>query len=156
MSESKNKESEVDPSDKYLDLGVGITISPDEPLHPSQEEVPDADDHEEKRDRDLDREYDYLLNDDKKKQFVDEPCYPDQYARYPETVRRVGPTIQVFDMSKTEDAHELNKIMSGSQNHSAPRSMLAIMDKQWSEKEGSWKILAQVYKFKYLKILERD
>ena len=151
------KNPDDDPAMKFLDLGGGIdTLEEDGPLHPSDEEAPKFEDENPELDRDQQRDYDYILNDDKKKHFVDEPCYADQYARYPETVKRVGPMIQVFDTSKTDDLHELNKLMSGAQNHSAPRSMVAIMDKQWAEKSDSWKILAQVYKFKYLNILERE
>jgi hypothetical protein len=163
-----NKEDESGPPeekyDKFMDLGGGFKIVPDEKAsgentttHPSQQKTPRfSDDEEEARDRDINREYDYLLNDDNKKTYLDEPCYADQYARYPETVRRVGPMIQVFNLDAPDDVHELNTLMTGAQNHSAPRSMISIMDKQWSEKTGNWKILAQVYKFKYLNILERD
>lgn len=153
--DEQTSEPEPDPADKYFDLGGGIDLPKDVPLHPSDEKAKFEDEKPE-TDRDIKREYNYVLNDDRKKHFVDEPCYPDQYARYPETVKRVGPMIQVFDTASPDDLHELNTLMSGAQNHSAPRSMVAIMDKQWAEKSGGWKILAQVYKFKYLNILERD
>jgi hypothetical protein len=157
--------SEIPPDDpnmnKYSDLGGGITSVPIVPPEPVQEEDPLEDEndifHEEILDRDKTRPYDFFLDDEtKKKQYTDEPSYADQYSRYPETVRRVGPTMEVFDLSNPSDALEMNKLMAGAQSYNAPRSMLVIVDRQWCDKTSNWKILAQVYKFKYLKILERD
>jgi len=147
-----------EPEEAFEDLGSGTEAGDvgENPihLHPADEPVENP---KETRDRDLNRPaYDFLLDEDKKKQFSKTPSYADQYSRYPETVRTVGPMIRVFDLADANDLTEMNKLMTGFQNHNAPRSVAEIVDKQWDEKTGNWKMLMRVTEFMYLKIIERD
>jgi hypothetical protein len=157
---------ELEEIDTYFDLGGGVAKDPSalhfgqvvpEELLSQEEPSPEYEyTPESKASRDPARPYDFFLGEGNQKEYSDDPSYADQYTRYPETVRKVGPLMEVFDLASPDSVLELNKLMAGAQSHHAPRSMVLILDKQWSEKTANWKILAQVYKFKYLKIVEKN
>jgi len=161
---AKEVTEEEERLDEYHDIGGGVPAGAGldddtTPLHPSEEKVPNLNPESERgpsTDTDINRDYDIILDDAEKKQWSDKPCYADQYLRYPETVRKIGPTLEVFDLADENDKHKLNTLMAGQQSHSAPRSAVAVEDRKWDEKTSNWKILAQVITFKYLKILEKD
>lgn len=167
MAKNKTKKDkqnlEAERLEGFMDVGDGIPKpsepepSKEQPLHPSHVPVPNTSNApEESKERDIHNNYDIIKDADKRKHWSDNPSYPDQYTSYPETVRTVGPTVEVFDLDEKEDLHRFNKYMAGQQSTSAPRSYIHIMDKQWDDKKSNWKILAQVTKFKYLKILEKE
>lgn len=152
--------------DTHFDLGGGVEkdpsalhfgqVSPEDFFHTEEAQSDSGYPEDSRVSRDPTRPYDFFLGEGNQKEYSDEPSYADQYTRYPETVRKVGPLMEVFDLASPDSVLELNKLMAGAQSHHAPRSMVLIMDKQWSEKTANWKILAQVYKFKYLKIVEKN
>ena len=159
MKEPTTKE-DLERMGSHLDLGGGVTaIGHDEALHPSEEPVHDPNPQSEKGpsvDKDIHRDYDIILDPEEQKQWSDKPSYADQFLRFPETVRKIGPTMDVFDLADPDDLHRLNMLQAGAASMSAPRSALSISDTKWDEKTSNWKILGQVIQFKYLKILEKD
>lgn len=165
---SKNKKA---PEEANMDMGGGISVEDSMPndwpddwpqgMHPSDgPSSPNATPEPESAgivDHDINRPaFDLLLDDDKQKQWLEKPSYADQYARFPETVRPVGPTFRVFDMSQEADIQQMNALMAGMQNPNCPRSHVAVEDKQWDDKAANWKVLAKVTHFLYLKIIEKD
>jgi len=154
-NEQEEPLQEEEPNE-FLEMGGGIELEPVEGEAPSDIPVQPHESPKEVVDRDITRDYDVLRDEEKKKQWSTEPCYGDQYQRYPETVRRIGPTLEVFDLSKEADLQTFNTLMAGAQNTAAPRSAVVMLERQWDESNHNWKILAQVLRFKYLKILEND
>lgn len=160
MSDQENIEepyNHKEEDDRFMNMGAGIHIDPEHTYPKLGEEDKDATSFDkDKVDRDINRPYDFLLGTDRKKEFSEEPSYADQHAKYPETVRPVGPMFRVFDLSDETQVQTLNTLSTGYNNTAAPRSMVEIVDKQWDDKTRNWKLLTRVTTFLYLKILEKD
>lgn len=86
----------------------------------------------------------------------EEPSYEDQYLKYPETCKTVGPQIAVYDLSQPEQLEALNTLLSKQAPDTCPRLIVADQEKEFSTTTDNWKILVVYYKVLYRKLISSE
>ena len=82
----------------------------------------------------------------------DAPSYDNQYKRYPETCRIVGPQLAVYNITETEDLLKLNAMLLKQQPEDAPSILIA--NKKENFHEGKWLVLLEYYRVEYKQLIQ--
>lgn len=77
----------------------------------------------------------------------DTPSFADQYIRYPDLCRLVGPQMAMFNVTEKDQLAELNKMLQKQQPEAAPS--IVIANKKENFHEGKWLVLLDYYRVEY-------
>jgi hypothetical protein len=83
--------------------------------------------------------------------WINTPTFEDQYKRFPETTRMVGPVVSVFDVANPEQLKELNALLSKQQPEHAPSIILASRKENFHE--GKWLMLLEYFRVEYKQLI---
>jgi hypothetical protein len=83
--------------------------------------------------------------------WVNTPTFEDQYKRFPETTRMVGPAVAVFDAANTEQLIELNALLAKQQPEDAPSILIASRKENFHE--GKWLMLLEYFRVEYKQLI---
>lgn len=81
----------------------------------------------------------------------DTPTYADQYVKFPDLCRLVGPEMAVFNVTNSEELAKLNVLMAKQNPTSAPG--IVIVNKKENFHEGKWYVLLEYYRVEYKTVL---
>lgn len=81
----------------------------------------------------------------------DTPTFDDQYTKYPDLCRLVGPEVAIFDIINTAELDKLNTMLKKQNPQSAPAIVLA--NKKENFHEGKWYVLLEYYRVEYKTVL---
>ena len=84
--------------------------------------------------------------------WVDTPTFENQYKRYPETCRLVGPQLSVFNITEAEEMMQLNSMLLKQQPEEAPSILIA--SKKENFHEGKWLVLLEYYRVEYKQLIQ--
>jgi hypothetical protein len=79
--------------------------------------------------------------------WADTPSFADQYIRYPDLCRLVGPQMALFNVTEKDQLAELNKMLQKQQPEAAPS--IVIANKKENFHEGKWLVLLDYYRVEY-------
>jgi hypothetical protein len=83
--------------------------------------------------------------------WVATPTFEDQYKRFPQSTRLVGPVVAVFDAASTEQLRELNNLLSKQQPEFAPSILIASRKENFHE--GKWLMLLEYFRVEYKQLI---
>jgi len=83
--------------------------------------------------------------------WVTTPTFEDQYKRFPESTRLVGPVVAVFDAANPDKLKELNALLSKQQPEDAPSIILASRKENFHE--GKWLMLLEYFRVEYKQLI---
>lgn len=83
--------------------------------------------------------------------WISTPTFEDQYKRFPETTRLVGPIVAVYDAANPEQLKELNALLSLQQPESAPTILLASRKENFHD--GKWLMLLEYFRVEYKQLV---
>lgn len=81
----------------------------------------------------------------------DTPTFDDQYARYRDTCRVVGPQMAVYNITDPTQLNQLNLMLGKQSPHDAPG--IILLDKKENCHEGKWLVLLEYLRVEYKKLL---
>lgn len=81
----------------------------------------------------------------------DTPTFDDQYARYRDTCRVVGPQMAVYNITDPTQLNQLNLMLGKQAPHDAPG--IILLDKKENCHEGKWLVLLEYLRVEYKKLL---
>lgn len=130
---------------EMMDPGAGVKVDPSKiessfasPQSTPKEETDDSDFKEER--------------DPKGKTiWINTPTFEDQYKRFPETTRMVGPVVAVYDAANPDQLKELNALLSKQQPEDAPSIILASRKENFHE--GKWLMLLEYFRVEYKQLI---
>lgn len=79
------------------------------------------------------------------------PTFEDQYKRFPQTTRLVGPVVAVYDAANPDQLKELNVLLSKQQPEDAPSIILASRKENFHE--GKWLMLLEYFRVEYKQLI---
>lgn len=79
------------------------------------------------------------------------PTFENQYKRFPETTRLVGPIVAVYDAANPEQLKELNTLFSKQQPEEAPSIMIASRKENFHD--GKWLMLLEYFRVEYKQLI---
>lgn len=77
----------------------------------------------------------------------DTPTFKDQYAKYPNTCRLIGPQMAVFDVTDEGQLSKLNKLLALQRPEEAPGIIVVTKEKNFHE--GKWLVLLEYFRLEY-------
>jgi len=83
--------------------------------------------------------------------WIDTPTFEDQYKRFPETARMVGPVVAVYDAANPEKLKELNALLAKQQPEDAPSILIASRKENFHE--GKWLMLIEYFRVEYKQLI---
>lgn len=83
--------------------------------------------------------------------WINTPTFEDQYKRFPETTRMVGPVVAVYDAANTEQLKELNALLAKQQPEDAPSILIASRKENFHE--GKWLMLLEYFRVEYKQLI---
>lgn len=83
--------------------------------------------------------------------WINTPTFDDQYKRFPQSTRLIGPIVAVFDAANTEQLKELNALLSKQQPESAPSLIIASRKENFHE--GKWLMLLEYFRVEYKQLI---
>ena len=83
--------------------------------------------------------------------WITTPTFEDQYKRFPQSTRLVGPVVAVFDAANTEQLKELNALLAKQQPEFAPSLIVASRKENFHE--GKWLMLLEYYRVEYKQLI---
>lgn len=83
--------------------------------------------------------------------WVAAPTFEDQYKRFPQSTRLVGPVVAVYDAANPEQLKELNALLSKQQPEDAPSIIVASRKENFHE--GKWLMLLEYFRVEYKQLL---
>ena len=127
-----------------MDPGAGVLVDSDK-VQPSTITSAHTDSETESKD--------YKENQDHKGKsiWIEIPTFEDQYKRFPETTRMVGPMVAVFDVANPEQLRGLNDLLAKQQPDSAPSIILASRKENFYE--GKWLMLLEYFRVEYKQLV---
>jgi len=130
---------------EMMDPGAGVKVDPSkiESSFASPQSTPkeEADDSDFKEERDPKG----------KTIWINTPTFEDQYKRFPETTRMVGPVVAVYDAANPDQLKELNALLSKQQPEDAPSIILASRKENFHE--GKWLMLLEYFRVEYKQLI---
>jgi hypothetical protein len=140
-----------------LNLGAGVLVDTDkiqptpDKAQPSMVQPSEARPKEQNEENDEEKEY--KENKDVKGISVwsSVPTFDDQYKRFPETTRLVGPVVGIFDVAVAEQLNDLNNLLAKQQPESAPSVILASRKENFYE--GKWLMLLEYFRVEYKQLV---
>jgi hypothetical protein len=130
---------------EMMDPGAGVKVDPSKIApsfaSPESDSKPENDDSDFKEERDPKG----------KTIWINTPTFEDQYKRFPETTRMVGPVVAVFDVANPEQLKELNALLSKQQPEHAPSIILARREENFHE--GKWLMLLEYFRVEYKQLI---
>lgn len=130
---------------EMMNPGAGVKVDPSkiEPSFASPQSAPkeEADDSDFKEERDPKG----------KTIWINTPTFEDQYKRFPETTRMVGPVVAVYDAANPDQLKELNALLSKQQPEDAPSIILASRKENFHE--GKWLMLLEYFRVEYKQLI---
>jgi hypothetical protein len=128
-----------------MDPGAGVSVDPNK--------VVSSFGPSENKPEEPDPESDFTEERDPKGKaiWISTPTFEDQYKRFPETTRMVGPMVAVFDVANPEQLKELNALLSKQQPEHAPSVILASRKENFHE--GKWLMLLEYFRVEYKQLI---
>jgi hypothetical protein len=83
--------------------------------------------------------------------WIEQPTFEDQYKRFPQTTRLVGPIVVVFDAANPEQLKDLNAFLAKQQPEEAPRIVIASRKENFHE--GKWLMLLEYFRVEYKQLI---
>lgn len=83
--------------------------------------------------------------------WISTPTFDDQYKRFPQTTRLVGPVVSVFDVANPTQLQELNALLAKQQPEDAPSIILASRKENFHE--GKWLMLLEYFRVEYKQLI---
>ena len=83
--------------------------------------------------------------------WINTPTFEDQYKRFPQTTRLVGPVVAVYDAANPDQLKELNALFSKQQPEDAPSIILASRKENFHE--GKWLMLLEYFRVEYKQLI---
>lgn len=83
--------------------------------------------------------------------WIDTPTFEDQYKRFPQSTRLIGPVVAVFDVANADQLKELNALLSKQQPEAAPSIILAHRKENFHE--GKWLMLLEYFRVEYKQLI---
>lgn len=83
--------------------------------------------------------------------WISTPTFDDQYKRFPQTTRLVGPIVSVFDVANPTQLQELNALLAKQQPEDAPSIILASRKENFHE--GKWLMLLEYFRVEYKQLI---
>jgi len=83
--------------------------------------------------------------------WINTPTFEDQYKRFPQTTRLVGPVVAVYDAANPEQLKELNALLSKQQPEDAPSIIVASRKENFHE--GKWLMLLEYFRVEYKQLI---
>ncbi len=83
--------------------------------------------------------------------WINTPTFEDQYKRFPQTTRLVGPVVAVYDAANPDQLKELNVLLSKQQPEDAPSIILASRKENFHE--GKWLMLLEYFRVEYKQLI---
>lgn len=83
--------------------------------------------------------------------WINTPTFEDQYKRFPQTTRLVGPVVAVYDAANPDQLKELNALLSKQQPEDAPSIILASRKENFHE--GKWLMLLEYFRVEYKQLI---
>lgn len=136
----------LDELNNMMDPGAGVTLDKSKiasafgeaPAAPAPAPAPESDFKEEKDPKG-------------KTVWISTPTFEDQYKRFPQTTRLVGPIVAVFDAANPEQLKDLNNLLSKQQPDDAPSVILA--SKKENFHDGKWLMLLEYFRVEYKQLI---
>ncbi|MFN5249780.1 MAG: hypothetical protein ACK5DE_01930 [Bacteroidota bacterium] len=128
-----------------MDPGAGVNVDPSKIHSPfgnvtkPEDNVKDTDDFAEEKDP------------KGKTIWISTPTFEDQYKRFPQTTRLVGPAVAVYDAANPEQLKELNALLSKQQPEDAPSIIVASRKENFHE--GKWLMLLEYFRVEYKQLI---
>jgi hypothetical protein len=138
-----------------MDPGSGVNVDPNQ-ISPSFA-VPQPSDPTghapANSDADAESDSDYKEHKDRKGRTIwsDTPTFEDQYKRFPETTRLVGPIVAVYDAANPEELAEINYLFAKQQPENAPSIIMASRKENFHE--GKWLMLLEYFRVEYKQLI---
>lgn len=135
--------------ESMMDPGAGVNVDPtkiDSPFAPAfinpapavEPAAPDA-------------EFEESKDPKGKTIWISTPTFEDQYKRFPQSTRLVGPVVAVFDAANAEQLKELNSLLAKQQPEFAPSLIVASRKENFHE--GKWLMLLEYYRVEYKQLI---
>jgi hypothetical protein len=83
--------------------------------------------------------------------WIDKPTFEDQYKRFPETTRLVGPSVAVFNVAEPAQLADLNALLAKQQPEAAPSILIASRKENFFE--GKWLMLLEYFRVEYKQLI---
>lgn len=83
--------------------------------------------------------------------WIDKPTFEDQYKRFPETTRLVGPAVAVFNVAEPAQLADLNALLAKQQPEAAPSILIASRKENFFE--GKWLMLLEYFRVEYKQLI---
>lgn len=80
-----------------------------------------------------------------------EPSFDDQYTKYPNFCRLVGPQVAIYDLTSQDQLNSLNKMLLKQQPTDAPS--IVVISKKENFYEGKWLVVLEYYNVEYKKLI---
>jgi hypothetical protein len=130
---------------EMMDPGAGVKVDPSkiESSFASPESAPkdETDDSDFKEERDPKG----------KTIWINTPTFEDQYKRFPQTTKLVGPVVAVYDAANPDQLKELNTLLAKQQPEDAPSIILASRKENFHE--GKWLMLLEYFRVEYKQLI---
>jgi len=132
-----------------MDPGAGVNVDPNQ-VSPSFAIPPTAESPAPEEDN-TDSDFEEHKDPKGKTIWADTPTFEDQYKRFPQTTRLVGPLVAVYDAANPEQLKELNILFSKQQPEDAPSIILASRKENFHE--GKWLMLLEYFRVEYKQLI---
>lgn len=146
-----SKEEDEKIAEAMMDPGLGV-IMDNTKLQPSS--VPDKkQEKEETKETVSESISDYKESKDLKGKplWYTEPTFEDQFKRFPDTARMVGPIVSIFNVTEPSELASLNALMAKQQPDGAPTVIIA--SKKENFYEGKWLMLLEYFRVEYKQLI---
>jgi hypothetical protein len=129
-----------------MDPGAGVHVDPNQ-VAPSFATPPPTEEDTKKVESDFEEHRDPKG----KTVWSSTPTFENQYKRFPETTRLVGPIVAVYDAANPEQLKELNTLFSKQQPEEAPSIMIASRKENFHD--GKWLMLLEYFRVEYKQLI---
>jgi hypothetical protein len=84
-----------------------------------------------------------------------EPVIPDQFHRFPQSVKEGPLQVKVFDLENPSDVEKYGKVMAAAYATETSSPTVKVQDYKMRETEDSWKVLVHYHELWYKKLIEK-
>jgi len=132
-----------------MDPGAGVNVDPNQ-VSPSFA-IPASSEQPRVEEDSTDSDFEEHKDPKGKTIWTTTPTFEDQYKRFPQTTRLVGPLVAVYDAANPEQLKELNILFSKQQPEDAPSIILASRKENFHE--GKWLMLLEYFRVEYKQLI---